>query len=196
MPGRTRKGLGWIVVSGAAILSGCDGAPAGSAKPDRFHPQRPTETGSLSDAVREAGGRAGDRARQSVGALEVGAIPEAPAPIEVAPVVPEPLTIDVRRGVEEYLAALNEVNRSLSGVRGGAEPGASLGRVGPPVDRLRAALDAMIAVSAGQSLTIRDEYGPQLRELARQFRGHAERLRGEPACAPVVTLVEDVPLID
>lgn len=170
----------------AASLAGCD-ANQQPPPPADAQPARPTNAGSLSDAMRRAPARV---------LRERGGVHPSPSPaLAMGPSPSEKLDDQTRAVVDEYLASLARVNTTLASLTDPALAEDALERLAPMVDQWRATMDYISMTPASVVAEIRRDYGPRLEDSARGLERNLQALQDRPAYAPICTLLRDVPVL-
>ncbi len=164
-------------------LAGCGPSVPSGAPQDRFAPARPTNKGSISDAMREAavrtagrgvGGASGTRGR------EAEALPPG-----------EPLSLEqTRAALSDYLGSMGAL---LDEMDAGRSTGAT---AGPLVDAVQSAVNRLVDLSPATRVALDREYGAGLRSIAARVSATLRSEPGEGVDPAPWRMLADLPVVE
>lgn len=179
-------------LAAALLLTAC--GPGDAPAPDPHDPVRPTEEGSISEAVRRTTPRRASRTSMIPGRAEAPDTRAEPAP--PPPDASAALDTETRDLVLAYIESVQSVTESIRAMRSTADADRVAAEIAPHIDRWRASMDTLAMAPQWTREQIRDVFARPLVDTNTEFRQARTRVGNHESTQRIANMLADVPLLD
>ncbi|MEZ6234745.1 MAG: hypothetical protein R3B68_11200 [Phycisphaerales bacterium] len=179
-------------LAAALLLTAC--GPAAAPAADPHDPVRPTEEGSISEAVRRTTPRRASRTSMIPGRAEAPDTRAEPAP--PPPDASAALDTETRDLVLAYIESVQSVTESIRAMRSTADADRVASEIAPHIDRWRACMDTLAMAPQWTREQIRDVFARPLVDTNAEFRQARTRVGNHESTQRIANMLADVPLLD